>query len=132
MSDRDTTGKARGRRLSRPVVALIVLVALLAAIVYVTYPSVLTLFIGDAEVDTLRVENRTDETLLVYSKYPDGSEHRLDRLVPPIPPQTTVQTEAPCAATELVARTENGDLVAKRGPFEKCNLEKWVIEAGSG
>jgi hypothetical protein len=104
-------------------------VALAVGVVYLLSPYLFGALFGDRERETLKVENRTDETLLVYSKYPDGSEHRLDRLVPPIPPQTTVQTAAPCAATELVARTDAGDLIARRGPFQECNLETWVIEA---
>lgn len=123
-------GSPRRRRLLA--VALLLLAALVALIAYVAYPTIGTVVLGDPGKETLRVENRTDDTLLVYSKDPDGSEHRLTHTVPAIPPNTSVQTDFPCAATELVARTEDGDFVARRGPFRECNLQVWIIESASG
>jgi hypothetical protein len=89
-------------------------------------------FFGDREPETLNIENRTDETILVYQVWVDGSEHPLPQVGLGIPPHTARQAGVFCAAEELVARTENGDLVPKRGPFEECNLETWVIETPPG
>jgi hypothetical protein len=107
-------------------------VALAVGVVYLLSPYLFGALFGDREPETLKVENRTDETLLLYQVYVDGSEHPLDGIAPPVPPLATVDVGLPCGASHLVARTEEGSLVARRGPFEECNSEKWVIEAGSG
>ena len=65
----------------------------------------------------------------MYDVWVDGSEQPLDALAPPIAPGASVLTEISCAADELVARTEHGEFIARRGPFEECNLETWVIDA---
>ena len=136
MTDGNASAREAGRLGRRPRsrfwVGFLVAVAVLAAIIVITYPRVLFLFFGDREPEALTVDNRTDETLLLYYRNPDGSEYPLRALVPPIPPRSTVKTEASCTATELVARTEVGRLVARRGPFEECNVETWIIELLSG
>jgi hypothetical protein len=120
-----------GRR--RTLVARVLFWVLLAAgVAYLLSPFLYGALFADREPETLRIENRTDETILVYQVWVDGSEHRLERLARPIAPRTSGQTEIFCAAVQLVARTEEGSFVARRGPFEECNLETWVIETLGG
>jgi hypothetical protein len=124
------SGSRWGRRVRRFLVGLLLLAALIVSTGYVLLsPSVLGRFWERPRPSTLRIENRTDHAILVYDVWVDGSEHRMDALAPPIAPRTSVRTEIPCAADELVARTKGGEFIARRGPFEECNLEPWVIEA---
>lgn len=37
-----------------------------------------------------------------------------------------------CASRDLVARTEDGDLVSRRGPFQEGNLKGWIVELPVG
>lgn len=127
-NDRD----GRTRRRWTIVARVLFWVLLAVGTAYLFSPFIYGALFGDRERETLRIENRTDETLLVYDVYVDGSEHPLDRIVPPIPPRATVHTGLPCGAGQLVARTEKGSVVERRGPFEECNLETWVIEAPPG
>jgi hypothetical protein len=78
----------------------------------------------------LRIVNTTDEGILVYGVH-SGRENPLAHTVPMIPPKTSFQTDLPCGAGELIARTGDGSFVARRGPFDECNLEDWFIRARS-
>jgi hypothetical protein len=135
LGDETKSGNDRGARAGRRwtfVARVFFWVVLAVGLAYFSSPFLYGALFGDRGKETLRIENRTDETLLVYSEEPDGSEHRLTHTIPPVPPAESVQTDFPCAATELVARTGDGDLVARRGPFEECNQETWVIEPAPG
>jgi hypothetical protein len=122
-------GSRRGRRGRLLLVAILLLAALIVSIGYfLLSPSVLGRLWEPRAKPTLRIENRTDDTILVYDVWVDGSEHPLDVLAPPIAPRTSVQTEIPCAAGELVARTQDDEFVARRGPFKECNVGDWIIE----
>jgi hypothetical protein len=126
-------GPRRGRRGRLLLLFTLMLAALIVSIAYfLLSPSVLGRFWEPRAKPTLRIENRTDDAILVYDVWVDGSEHRLSRVVPAIPPQTSVQTGLACAADELIARNDNGGLIVRRGPFRECNLEAWVIESPSG
>jgi len=92
-------------------------------------PALLGSLLGDPAKEVLAIDNRTDQRLLVYHVYFDGSEHPTE-LVPPIPPRSRIETGLPCGAGELAARTRDGELVARRGPFDECNLEDWIIGPG--
>lgn len=121
------SGRSRGGRLL--LFAVLLLAGLTVSIAYLLSPSVPGRFWEPRAKPTLRIENRTENTILVYDVWVDGSEHPLDALAPPVAPRTSVQTEIACAADELVARTADGEFIARRGPFEECNVEDWIIEA---
>jgi hypothetical protein len=83
-----------------------------------------------AEIDPLRkglrIENRTAQRLLIYSKVGDDPARRYTA-APTIPPRSTIGAGDPCAAQLLIARTARGELVDRRGPFDQCNLTTWII-----
>jgi hypothetical protein len=134
---RGTTSRGAGSRWQRRGRLLLIGILLLAALIVSTgyvllSPSVMGRLWERPRPPSLRVDNRTDHTILLYDVWVDGSEHRMDALAPPIAPRTSVQTGITCAADELVARTKMGGLVERRGPFRDCNVETWVIERMSG
>jgi hypothetical protein len=80
--------------------------------------------LGDPDVEPgLTVVNRTDETLRVYSATGSGDEAFHGE----VPPHSTVETSVHCGSRVLLARRQDGTLVARRGPLDECNLEAWVI-----
>lgn len=87
--------------------------------------------IVDPPEDTLRVENRTNETIVVYHRLADGSETP-SHIFPEIEAGSSFTVYLTCGSGSLAARTEDGELVDTRGPFEECNLEDWIIEAPGG
>jgi hypothetical protein len=88
----------------------------------------LYLFLGSGgpEQQSRRIENRTTQTVYLFLRDSEGSEDPFD-LAPKIPPQSSVVVYG-CGAGEWVARTLDGTLVARRGPFSECNSEDWIIE----
>jgi hypothetical protein len=87
--------------------------------------------IVDPPEDTLRVENRTNETIVIYDRLADGSEIP-SPIFPEIEAGSSFTVYLTCGDGSLAARTEDGELVDTRGPFEECNLEDWIIEAPGG
>jgi hypothetical protein len=122
---RDGTTRLRSwERLWR---ALIV-VAVVGVVVWLFLIALLVALLGDREKEGLVIQNRTDQTILVYSVYVDGSEHRAEGIFPPIPPHTRFESDLPCGAGGLAARTQGGKLLSRRGPFDECELEDWIID----
>lgn len=114
------------------VAVLVALIGLLVGVVVLlAQPGILGGLLGDPAKEVLTIDNRSDEALLVYVKLSDGSEQRLDQLIPPIPPQTSLETDAPCTGevSALVARDHAGELVADRPQSDECI---WVIEPDQG
>jgi hypothetical protein len=70
----------------------------------------------------LRVVNRTDQRILVYSDTGGDVE---ENLVTEIPSGSSVDTGL-CGRIALVARRPDGGLVARRAPSESC-AEEWVV-----
>jgi hypothetical protein len=77
----------------------------------------------------LRVENRTDRTIVVVAPPPPGGTE--DVVYARIAPHTSARTGLDCASILLIARTEDGEEIARRGPFDDCNQKDWVIEPPS-
>jgi hypothetical protein len=80
----------------------------------------------------LPIDNRTDQGLLIFGiTHPHGtSDPETDELLlSRIGSHAVRDSGIDCAAGELVARTKDGTEIARRGPFEACNLTTWVIEA---
>jgi hypothetical protein len=113
----------------RFLIGLLLLAALVVSTGYVLLsPSVLGR-LWESSRNGLTIDNRTSEPLHIFARRPDGSERAVAPVIPPIPPHAYFESDFLCAAGELVARNQRGELVARRGPFEECNLEPWVIEA---
>ena len=115
----------RGRRGARgwgAILAVVVVAAIVGAGIYLFLRS------DDPAQQSRRIENRTGQTVYLFLRDAEGSEDPFD-LAPRIPPNSSVVVYG-CGAGEWVARTRDGALVARRGPFEECNSEDWVIEAG--
>jgi hypothetical protein len=77
-------------------------------------------------LDGLRIANRTDERLTIYwvSEAPyEGEELQFDA----IDAHTTRTIADDCASLEMIARAPDGTEVARRGPFDQCNLQTWVV-----
>jgi len=70
-----------------------------------------------------RIENRTDETLVIFLEERDGERLRLIE----VPPHSTTDLPSNCAAGELVAVTQDGKEVARRPRSQECNLRDWTI-----
>jgi hypothetical protein len=81
--------------------------------------------IGDDFSKVLKIVNRSDETLVVFTTNVGGLSTR----VATVPAHSAVNTDAICP-TELVARTIAGVEVARRPgspDSEHCNVDDWVI-----
>jgi hypothetical protein len=76
---------------------------------------------------TLRIENRTGETVLIYSVSVDGSETSFV-LLPKVDAHSSADLSVECAHN-LVARTKDGEFVSRWGPFDGCVRQDWIIEA---
>jgi hypothetical protein len=83
--------------------------------------------IVDPPDPTLRIENRSGETLFIYSVSVDGSETSF-ALVPEVGARSSADLSVECAHN-LVARTKDGGFVSRWGPFDGCVREDWIIEA---
>jgi hypothetical protein len=71
-----------------------------------------------------KIENRTDETLVIFLEERDGERLRVIE----VPPHSSTDLPSNCAAAEYVAVTRDGNEVARRSRSKECNLEDWIIE----
>lgn len=78
---------------------------------------------GDHAPDGPVVQNDSNQIILIYTVEPKGNEVLRFSVSPGID-----RTLSGNCMDELVARDEAGNLLARRGPFDVCNLETWVIE----
>ncbi len=84
--------------------------------------------IGDPAAEPgLPVVNHTDKVIEIFGVNLDGQEVQLSE----VPPRSEFDSYIACAKGELVARTTEGDEVARRGPFDDCNTSLWIIEQPS-
>lgn len=87
--------------------------------------------LGDpADPEGLSIDNRTDQELLVYGVLRRGgtnSEVTDEELRAKVPPGTIAMTRVGCGSGEFVARTDDGDEVARRVSTE-CSEDPWIIE----
>ena len=80
--------------------------------------------LGDPDVEpTVRVNNRTGLPLQIFSASGDGREV----FGGDVPPRSTTETSIPCGIGPLVARLEDGTLVARNAGITGCDSEEWVI-----
>jgi hypothetical protein len=84
---------------------------------------------GDPIRPTFRIENRTDETVRIYTVLEGGTEKRFG-IVPKVPPLSSRVTTG-CVTVPLLARTSEGDLVVRRAPPGECISSQWIIEPES-
>jgi hypothetical protein len=108
-------------------VLLLVCGVIIVGVVAVTRLSVIV----DPPDDTLRIENRTDVTVYISYVLYDGTEVPSER-IPVLERHSSVEIYISCGAGGYVARDEKGTLVSRRGPFEECNFEDWIIEPSGG
>jgi hypothetical protein len=73
------------------------------------------------------VENRTNETLRVFSVTGTGDEAFHGE----VSPHSTAETSVHCGAGLLLARREDNTVIARRGPLHDCDMETWVISGPS-
>jgi hypothetical protein len=118
-------GAARAKRspTSRIVWTASVLV-ILAGLLFIGWIVMTGLIQGDPREEYVQIENRMDETLTVYSVIEPSGERVL---LTTVPPHESVPTGDDCGASEMIATTGAGTEIARRGPFEQCHLETWVI-----
>jgi hypothetical protein len=100
-------------------IAIVVAVISSIAIVYVA-----VFALSDRPEQGLEVVNRTEEVIFIYQISPDGTQG----LQAKVDPGQSVVTAIECGAVPLIARQRDSAVVAKRGPFEECNMADWVIE----
>jgi hypothetical protein len=75
----------------------------------------------------VRIVNRTDARLKVFSELPDGSRV----LVADLSPGGTGESTGPCVRGHpLVAETLDGQVVGRYGPFDQCDRGPWIIRPG--
>ena len=72
-----------------------------------------------------KIENRTDERLVIFQEERDGERLRVIE----VPPHSSTDLPRKCGAAEYVAVTRDGNEVARRPRSNECNLENWIIEA---
>jgi hypothetical protein len=71
-----------------------------------------------------KIENRTDQTLVIFLEERDGERLRVIE----VPPHSSTDLPSNCAAGMLVAVSREGNEVARRPRSNECNLENWIIE----
>jgi hypothetical protein len=70
------------------------------------------------------IENRTDSALTIYAIGFEGKKV----LAGEVPPHESRRSTFQCIGSEqFIAETADGTVVARRGPFEQCNRDRWVI-----
>jgi hypothetical protein len=74
------------------------------------------------------IENRGDETLVIFLVERDGERLRVIE----VSPHSSEDLPTNCAAGEFVAVTQEGDEVARRPRSNECNLEDWIIDSPEG
>jgi hypothetical protein len=122
MTQTESGRVALERRRPRLFILLISLVA--AALVVGVWLIVFATNFADTYGPYPRIDNRTDETLVIFLEERDGERLRLVE----VPPHSTTDLPSNCAAGELVAVTRDGTEVARRPRSNECNLEQWTIE----
>jgi hypothetical protein len=81
---------------------------------------------GDPDAaEGLRVVNRTDEPILIYTDSGGGTD---ENFISKIPRGSFLDTGF-CGRITLVARRQDGDLIARRAPSESC-VDEWVVRDG--
>lgn len=124
----DPTGYGGPTRAKRSAVFRIVWIAsilvILTGLVVISWIVVMGLIQGDPREEYVQIENRTDETLTIYSVIEPSGERVL---LTTVSPHESFPTGDDCGASEMIATTSAGIEIARRGPFERCHLEKWVI-----
>lgn len=113
---------------SRTVWAISILVVL-AGLLFVGLIVAIGLVQGDRSEQHLQIENRTDQTLIVYGVIEPSGE---TVLLTTIPPHDSVSTGDDCGSVMMIATASDGTEIARRGPFEECKLDTWVIQGLSG
>jgi hypothetical protein len=106
------------------IVWIVPILVILAGLLVIGWIVVMGLIQGDPREEYVQIENRTDETLTIYSVVEPSGERVL---LTTVPPHETFPTGDKCGASEMIATTSAGIEIARRGPFERCHLEKWVV-----
>lgn len=75
----------------------------------------------------VRIENRTDIRLMVFSVLADGTRVPVADLAP----GEAGESPGPCIRGHpLVAESTDGEVVARYGPFDGCGEGPWIIRSG--
>jgi hypothetical protein len=110
---------------SRLVIAISILLVV-AGLLFLGWVYAIGQLLGEPALEGLQIANRTDQRLTIYwvSEAPyEGKELQFDA----IDAHTTRTIADDCASLEMIARAPDGTEVARRGPFDQCNLKTWVI-----
>ena len=121
--------RAKRSLASRTVWAISILVVL-AGLLFVGLIVAIGLVQGDPGRKYLQIENRTDQTLKIFRLIEGVGQSRTFYVA--IPPRSSLPTGDDCGSVEMVATTSDGTEIARRGPFEECRLDTWVIQGLSG
>jgi hypothetical protein len=120
------SGPRSSRRLTSLLVRILAAVVGLGIIAFVIFVILFITHYGDQGPEPgLVIKNTTQSALLIFDVIGPGEE----ALAIKIPPETAKDSGIECAAGTLVARTLDGVLVARRGPFPSCNEDEWVISS---
>lgn len=79
---------------------------------------------GASPEESLQIENRTEDTLVIYERRDDPDDEPSEARVS-ISPVSGIRTE--CPVNVIVARTIEGQIVSTREPGVDCNVD-WIIE----
>jgi hypothetical protein len=80
---------------------------------------------GASPEEFLQIENRTEDTLVIYERQDDADDEPSEVRVNSISPVSVIRTE--CPVNVIVARTIEGQIVSTREPGVHCNVD-WIIE----
>jgi hypothetical protein len=121
-------GRSRGS-LASSIVWVIAISIVVAGLVFVGLIVAIGLIQGDpAGGPYFYIANRTDQTLKIVAVLDGGDKF----VYATIRPHSSLTTGDDCGASEMIAKTSVGMEIARRGPFEKCNLQTWVIREVAG
>jgi len=111
------------------IVWIVSIFVVLAGLLFVGFIVAIALVQGDPYRPSLQIENRTDQTVIVY-RVIEGTGERA--WLTTIPPHDSVSTGDDCGSTKMIAAASDGTEIARRGPFEECHLARWVIREAPG
>lgn len=112
---------------SRLVIAISILLVV-AGLLFLGWVYAIGQLLGDpAGGPYFHIQNRTSQTLKIIAVLDGGDTFVYSK----IPPHSSVWTGDDCGSVQMIAKTGDGMEIAHRGPFDRCNLETWVIREPS-
>lgn len=124
MRQTETGRDALERRYPRRSLSILLISLVAAGVVAGVWLVVFATSFADTYGPYPRIENRTDETLVIFQDQRDGERVKVIE----VSPHSSTDLPRKCGAAEYVAVTRDGREVARRPRSDECNLEQWIIQ----